>query len=73
MMWQPQLNDRVRLLHDVPDLLLHSGDVGVVKSVWFAPQTAYEVEFEQPKSAYRVRKILQPAEVEPDAAPRQQN
>jgi len=63
-MWQPQLNDRVRLIHDVPELCLHRGDVGVVKSVWFAPESAYEVEFEQAQSDFRVRKVLQAQQVE---------
>ena len=63
-MSQPQMNDRVRLVHDVPELSLHRGDVGVVTSVWFAPESAYEVEFEQPQSDFRVRKVLQPHQVE---------
>ena len=45
-MWQPHVDQRVRLTHDIPELALYRGDVGVVRSVWFAPACAYEVEFE---------------------------
>ena len=44
-MWYPHIDDRVRLTHDLPDLSLHSGTVGLIRSVWFAPSCAYEVEF----------------------------
>lgn len=44
-MRQPQIDDFVRLTTDIPELALHRGDVGVVRSTWFAPTTAYEVEF----------------------------
>ena len=46
-MRQPCVDDRVRLIHDVPHLSLPRGAVGVVRSVWFAPSPAYEVEFHQ--------------------------
>ena len=45
-MRQPHIDDRVRLNHDIPELALHRGQVGVIRSTWFAPTTAYEVEFE---------------------------
>jgi hypothetical protein len=41
----------VRLLKDIPELGLHSGEVGVVCSEWMAPTTAYEVEF-RPASGF---------------------
>lgn len=41
----PQIDSRVRLVHDVPDLGLTRGAVGVVCSTWFAPALTYEVEF----------------------------
>ncbi len=44
-MRQPRIDDYVRLISDIPELCLHRGDVGVVRSTWFAPTTAYEVEF----------------------------
>ncbi len=44
-MRQPHVDDFVRLTRDIPELALHRGEVGVVRSTWFAPTTAYEVEF----------------------------
>lgn len=41
----PHVDDYVRLMTDIPELCLHRGDLGVVRSTWFAPTTAYEVEF----------------------------
>ena len=35
----------VRLLKDLPELSLHAGDVGIVRSSWHFPTVAYEVEF----------------------------
>ena len=44
-------NDRVRLVRDLPELSLRTGTIGVVRSTWLYPTTAFEVEF-QP-SAHR--------------------
>lgn len=44
-MRQPHVDDFVRLTSDIPELALHRGEVGVVRSTWFAPSVAYEVEF----------------------------
>lgn len=44
-MRQPRIDDYVRLATDIPELALHRGDLGVVRSTWFAPTTAFEVEF----------------------------
>jgi hypothetical protein len=44
-MRQPHVDDFVRLTRDIPELSLHRGEVGVVRSTWFAPSVAYEVEF----------------------------
>ena len=44
-MRQPHVDDLVRLRHDIPELQLKQGDVGVVCSTWFSPSEAYEVEF----------------------------
>jgi hypothetical protein len=41
----PEIDDCVRLMADLPELDLHQGELGVVRSTWFAPTTAYEVEF----------------------------
>lgn len=45
MIRSPHVDDFVRLTIDIPELSLHRGDVGVVRSTWFAPATAFEVEF----------------------------
>jgi hypothetical protein len=44
-MRNPTVDDVVRLKRDVPYLNLRKGDTGVVRSLWFAPREAYEVEF----------------------------
>ncbi len=44
-MRQPHVDDTVRLTRDIPELSLHRGQVGVVRSTWCSPLTAYEVEF----------------------------
>jgi len=47
----PVVNASVRLLQDLPEHGLRSGEVGVVCSTWFAPARAYEVEFQPPRGA----------------------
>ena len=47
----PAVDAAVRLLQDLPELGLRSGEVGVVCSTWFAPARAYEVEFQPPRGA----------------------
>ena len=44
-MRKPHVDDYVRLTQDIPELALQRGEVGVVRSTWFAPSMAYEVEF----------------------------
>ena len=44
-MRSPRVDDYVRLTRDIPELCLRRGDLGVVRSTWFSPTTAYEVEF----------------------------
>ena len=44
-MRQPHIDDFVRLTRDIPELSLHRGEVGVVRSTWFAPSSCFEVEF----------------------------
>ena len=44
-MRSPHIDDFVRLTRDIPELALNRGQVGVVRSTWFAPTVAYEVEF----------------------------
>jgi len=44
-MRQPHVDDFVRLNQDIPELELERGQRGIVRSTWFAPTVAYEVEF----------------------------
>jgi hypothetical protein len=57
-MQQVLASDRVRLEEDIPELDLFRGDVGVVVSTWFFPNTAYEVEFEIDQQRERLRVLL---------------
>ncbi len=60
----PTINDVVRLTQDVPELALTRGEVGVVRSTWFAPTTTYEVEFHQIGCDLQTRTLLRPEQVE---------
>jgi hypothetical protein len=57
-MRQPHVDDFVRLTRDIPELALCRGEVGVVRSTWFAPATAYEVEFHPPGLQHERRALL---------------
>lgn len=57
-MRQPHVDDFVRLTQDIPELALLRGEVGVVRSTWFAPTVAYEVEFHQPGLEHATRALL---------------
>ncbi|MGD0462829.1 MAG: DUF4926 domain-containing protein [Tepidisphaeraceae bacterium] len=63
-MRSPHIDDFVRLTTDIPELALIRGEVGVVRSTWFAPSTAYEVEFHQIGHDYQTRALLLPEQVE---------
>jgi hypothetical protein len=63
-MQQLLATDRVRLEQDIPELQLHRGEVGVVVSSWFCPNTAYEVEFEAKYQSAKVRVLLLERQVE---------
>jgi hypothetical protein len=52
-MRQPHVDDVVRLNQDIPELALQRGQVGVIRSTWFAPTVAYEVEFDKPGDSTR--------------------
>jgi len=52
-MRQPHIDDVVRLNQDIPELELQRGQTGVVRSTWFAPTVAYEVEFDATGEAKR--------------------
>jgi len=44
-MRQPRVDDFVRLTQDIPELSLHRGEIGVIRSTWLSPDPAFEVEF----------------------------
>jgi len=68
-MWKPQLDEQVRLTHDMPQQALTRGDVGFVRSRWFSPDVAFEVEFRPRGSGEEIRAIVMPPQIEPlDAA-----
>lgn len=60
----PDVGDRVRLIHDIPEAELHRGESGVVQSTWFAPIPAYEVEFERIGLDHRTRVVVLPEQIE---------
>jgi hypothetical protein len=62
-MRQPHVDDFVRLSCDVPQLALLKGEIGVIRSTWFAPAVKYEVEFHQIGHDYQTRCLLDPEEV----------
>ena len=53
-----EINRSVRLTQDIPELGLRSGEVCVICSTWFAPTTAYEVEFQPPGLPCATRALL---------------
>jgi hypothetical protein len=63
-MRRPLIDDFVRLTQDIPELALNRGQVGVVRSTWFAPSMAYEVEFHKIGNDYQTRALLMPEQVE---------
>ena len=54
----PHIDDHVRLVQDIPELFLFRGEIGVVRSTWFAPTVAYEVEFHKVGLPYETRALL---------------
>ena len=63
-MREPRIDDVVRLTRDVPQMSLSRGDLGVVRSTWFAPTTVYEVEFQRIGLDHQLRAMLLPEQVE---------
>jgi len=57
-MRQPIVDDFVRLTQDIPELALSRGEVGVVRSTWFSPSVAFEVEFHQVGHDIQTRALL---------------
>jgi hypothetical protein len=63
-MRKPHVDDLVRLTHDIPELQLSRGELGIVRSTWFAPSVAYEVEFQCSGADYHTRALLLAEQVE---------
>jgi hypothetical protein len=59
-MTEMQVDERVQLTQDIPELGLHHGEVGLVCSTWFSPATAYEVEFLRIMPDCPIRALLMP-------------
>ena len=66
---QPHIDDFVRLIKDIPELSLQRGEVGVVRSTWFAPSVAYEVEFHPVGLHQETRALLLAEQVQVEDAP----
>jgi Domain of unknown function (DUF4926) len=57
-MQNPHIDDKVCLTHDIPELSLKRGEIGIVRSTWFAPTVAYEVEFQKVGLSCQTRALL---------------
>lgn len=57
-MRQPCIDDYVRLVKDIPELGLNRNEIGIVRSTWFAPSIAYEVEFHPVGQPHQTRALL---------------
>lgn len=68
-MRQPHVDDYVRLTRDIPELALKSGEVGIVRSTWFAPQLAYEVEFHPIGLDHHTRALLLAEQIQVEDGP----
>jgi hypothetical protein len=55
---KPAIDECVRLKHDIPERGLHRGETGIVRSTWFSPATAYEVEFAAKGQTCKTRVVL---------------
>jgi len=62
-MIEVQVDARVQMIQDIPELGLHRGEMGFVCSTWFAPTTAYEVEFRRKMPECWIRALLMPAQI----------
>jgi hypothetical protein len=67
-MRQPVVDDQVRLTQDIPELWLSKGECGVVRSTWFAPAVAYEVEFQIGLDC-RTRVLVRPEQLQVEEPP----
>ena len=68
-MRQPHVDDFVRLTQAIPELSLPCGELGVVRSTWFAPSVAYEVEFHLHGEDHATRALLMADQVQVEEGP----
>lgn len=68
-MRQPHVDDFVRLTQDIPELCLQRGEIGVVRSTWFSPSVAFEVEFHPVGLNQQTRALLLAEQVSVDDGP----
>ena len=57
-MTEIQVDQRVQLMQDIPELGLRCGEVGIVCTRWHIRPTAYEVEFQRNVSDCLIRALL---------------
>jgi hypothetical protein len=62
-MKDPRVNECVKLKQDIPELGLHRGEVGFVRSVWLKPSDAYEVEFQRKSQGFRTLAVLMHSQI----------
>ena len=67
-MRQPTVDDQVRLTQDIPELWLSKGECGVIRSTWFAPSVAYEVEFQIGRGSH-TRVLVRPEQLQVEEQP----
>ncbi|MGA3065986.1 MAG: DUF4926 domain-containing protein [Tepidisphaeraceae bacterium] len=65
----PHVDDFVRLTRDIPELSLNRGEIGVVRSTWFSPAVAYEVEFHQIGHDTQTRALLMAEQLQVEDGP----
>ncbi len=63
------INSFVRLTRSVPELSLHRGEVGVVRSTWCAPSEVFEVEFHPLGQDTQLRALLDSDQIEVEDGP----
>ncbi len=68
-MRQVHVNDFVRLTQSLPELSLQRGEVGVVRSTWFAPSAVFEVEFHHLGQDVEMRALLDAQQIELEDGP----
>jgi hypothetical protein len=68
-MRRPHIDDFVRLNQDIPELSLTRGEIGIVRSTWFAPSVAYEVEFHPVGLSHKARALLMEAQLTVEEGP----